>query len=179
MKWVADGNLPLGCNVTAPASVACRRRPGHRVKAVKLHRFAIRKGGTRAKPGCELCPKMRELRFFQKGPALLQSSPQPLWPATRFGRKEMTDKPSTTKAGTVQKIIKSPDPSEPEKAEIAVQGADDLYKEIRIENTLTDEKGNEVQLKVGARVEVTVEAPPEATIPKKDNKLEEKSQSQR
>jgi|HubBroStandDraft_6_1064221.scaffolds.fasta_scaffold3194320_1 hypothetical protein len=91
----------------------------------------------------------------------------------------MTDKPSTTKAGTVQKIIKSPDPSEPEKAEIAVQGADDLYKEIRIENTLTDEKGNEVQLKVGARVEVTVEAPPEATIPKKDNKLEEKSQSQR
>jgi len=91
----------------------------------------------------------------------------------------MTDKPSTTKAGTVQKIIKSPDPSEPEKAEIAVQGADDLYKEIRIENTLTDEKGNEVQLKVGARVEVTVEAPPEATIPKKDNKPEEKSQSQR
>jgi hypothetical protein len=87
----------------------------------------------------------------------------------------MTDKPSTTKPGTVQKIIKSPDPSEPEKAEITVQGADDLYKEIRIENTLTDEKGNEVQLKVGAQVEVTVEAPPEATIPKNNDKPKEKS----
>jgi hypothetical protein len=87
----------------------------------------------------------------------------------------MADKPSTTKPGTVQKIIKSPDPSEPEKAEIAVQGADDLYKEIRIENTLTDEKGNEVQLKVGAKVEVTVEAAPEATIAKNHGKPKEKS----
>jgi hypothetical protein len=78
----------------------------------------------------------------------------------------MTDKPSITKPGTVQKIIKSPDPREPEKAEITVEGADDLYKEIRIENTLKDEKGNEVQLKVGAQVEVTVEAAPEATITK-------------
>jgi hypothetical protein len=40
-------------------------------------------------------------------------------------------------------------PSEPDKAEIAVDGADDLYKEIRIENTLTDEDGNEVSLKKG------------------------------
>ncbi|HXT77169.1 MAG TPA: hypothetical protein VN780_12825 [Candidatus Eisenbacteria bacterium] len=78
------------------------------------------------------------------------------------------EKSATTLPGTVQKIIHSPDPGIPEKAEIAVEGADDLYKEIRIENTLTDEKGNEVKLKPGAEVEVTVEAPPEATEPKKD-----------
>jgi hypothetical protein len=41
-----------------------------------------------------------------------------------------------------------------------------LYKEIRIENTLKDEKGNEVSLKQGAEVEVTVEAEKEATTPK-------------
>jgi hypothetical protein len=76
------------------------------------------------------------------------------------------EKPSTTVPGTVQKIIKSPYPSEPEKAEIAIEGADDLYKEIRIENTLKDENGNEVRLKQGAEVEVTVEAEPEATTPK-------------
>ena len=76
------------------------------------------------------------------------------------------EKPATTLPGTVQKIIQSPDPSIPEKAEIAVEGADELYKEIRIENTLTDEKGNEVKLKPGAEVEVTVEAPPEAVVPK-------------
>jgi hypothetical protein len=78
----------------------------------------------------------------------------------------MTEKPSTTMPGTVRKIIKPPDPRDPEKAEIAVEGADELYREIRIENTLTDEHGNAVQLKEGAKVEVTVEAPPEATITK-------------
>ncbi len=81
----------------------------------------------------------------------------------------MTEKPSTKLPGTVEKIIKSPIPGEPEKAEIAVEGADDLYKEIRIENTLTDEDGNEVRLKKGAQVEVHVEADPEATVPKTDS----------
>jgi hypothetical protein len=75
----------------------------------------------------------------------------------------MTEKPSTTLPGTVEKIIKSPFPSEPEKAQITVEGADHLYKEIRIENTLTDECGGEVHLKPGAEVKVTVEAEPEAT----------------
>jgi hypothetical protein len=78
----------------------------------------------------------------------------------------VTEKPSTTLPGTVEKIIKSPDPKEPEKAQIAVEGADDLYKEIRIENTLTDENGDPVSLKKGAKVDVTVEADPEATTPK-------------
>jgi uncharacterized protein YfaS (alpha-2-macroglobulin family) len=79
----------------------------------------------------------------------------------------MSDKPSTTLPATVEKIIKSPSPSEPEKAQIAVEGADDLYRELRIENTLTDEDGKKVSLKPGAEVEVTVEADPEATTPKK------------
>jgi hypothetical protein len=38
-----------------------------------------------------------------------------------------------------------------------------LYKEIRIENTLTDEHSAKVQLKPSAEVKVTVEAEPEAT----------------
>jgi uncharacterized protein YfaS (alpha-2-macroglobulin family) len=66
----------------------------------------------------------------------------------------------------VEKIIKSPHPSEPEKAQIAVDGADELYKEIRIVNNLVDENGDEVRLKQGAKVEVTVEADPHATVPK-------------
>ncbi|MFZ0804331.1 MAG: hypothetical protein WBQ09_09705 [Terriglobales bacterium] len=75
----------------------------------------------------------------------------------------MTDKPSTTLPGTVEKIIHSPYPSEPEKAQIAIEGADHLYREIRIENTLTDENGKKVRLKQGAEVEVTVEAESQAT----------------
>ena len=41
-------------------------------------------------------------------------------------------------------------PGAPEKAQIAVEGADHLYREIRIENTLTDENGRKVGLKPGA-----------------------------
>jgi len=77
----------------------------------------------------------------------------------------MTEDPSTTLTGTVEKLIKSASSTEPDKAQIAVRGADDLYKELRIDNTLTDAEGNEVRLKVGARVEVTVEAQPQAVIP--------------
>jgi uncharacterized protein YfaS (alpha-2-macroglobulin family) len=68
--------------------------------------------------------------------------------------------------GTVEKIIHPPHPSEPEKAQIAVEGADHLYREIRIENTLTDKDGEPVRLKEGAKVEVTVEADPKDTAPK-------------
>jgi predicted DNA-binding antitoxin AbrB/MazE fold protein len=74
----------------------------------------------------------------------------------------------TTKPGTVEKLIKPIDPSEPEKAQISIDGAEPLYKEIRIENKLIDEKGNEVKLKEGADVEVHVEADKNATTPKKD-----------
>lgn len=70
----------------------------------------------------------------------------------------MTEKPSTTMPATVERIIKPLFPTEPEKAQIAVHGADHLYRELRIENTLTDENGEKVRLKPGAEVEVTIAA---------------------
>ena len=70
----------------------------------------------------------------------------------------MSENPSATLPGTVEKIIKSPHPGVPEKAQIAVEGADHLYRQIRIENTLIAENGAEVHLKMGIEVEVTVEA---------------------
>jgi len=81
----------------------------------------------------------------------------------------MSEKATATLPGTVEKIIKSPDPDEPEKAQIGVDGADHLYREIRIDNTLTDKNGEAVRLKEGAKVEVTVEAEPGAILPKKGN----------
>jgi len=79
----------------------------------------------------------------------------------------MPEKPNITLPGTVEKIIPSPHPSEPEKAQIAIEHGDDLYKEIRIANALQDENGNEVALKEGAEVEVTVEADKKDTTPKR------------
>jgi len=78
-------------------------------------------------------------------------------------------KPSTTLPGTVEKIIQPPDPRDPEKAQIDIQGAEDLYREIRIDNTLKDQDGEEVALKQGAQVEVTVKAHPEDTIKKDES----------
>ncbi len=89
----------------------------------------------------------------------------------------MTEKPSVTLPGTVEKIIKSPHTSEPEKAQISIEGADDLYKEIRIENSLKEQNGNEVRLKKGAEVQVTVEADKNATIPKGDGKCESRRET--
>jgi hypothetical protein len=76
------------------------------------------------------------------------------------------EKPKVTLPGTVEKIIPA-NPVAPEKVQIAVEGADHLYREIRVDNTLEDEKGKKVSLKPGAHVDVKIEADKEATIPKK------------
>jgi hypothetical protein len=59
--------------------------------------------------------------------------------------------------GTVDKLIASPRPDQPEKAQIAIEG-DHGYRDLRIENSLTDEHGDEVKLKKGAHVVITVAA---------------------
>jgi len=66
------------------------------------------------------------------------------------------EEPSTSMAGTVRKIIPPERASKPEKAQISVDTADQKYRDLRIENTLTNERGDDVKLKKGARVDVTV-----------------------
>jgi hypothetical protein len=70
------------------------------------------------------------------------------------------EQPSTTMTGTVDKIIPSRRPSQPGKAQIAVDRTDHRHRDLRIENTLTDEHGDDVKLKKGAHVQVTVTAEP-------------------
>jgi hypothetical protein len=69
-----------------------------------------------------------------------------------------SEKVTVTLPGVVEKIIKPIIPSEPEKAQIAVEGADHLYREIRVDNVLKDADGKEVALKPGAEVEVKIAA---------------------
>jgi len=66
------------------------------------------------------------------------------------------EQPSTTMPGTVKRIIPSPRTKLPEEAQIAIAGAPRPYRDIRIENTLTDEHGDNVRLKKGAHVEITI-----------------------
>jgi hypothetical protein len=84
------------------------------------------------------------------------------------GRKFMTENRITTKSGTARPIVEPRDPRESEKVQITLEGADEHYRELRLENTLTDENGNEVQLKEGAHVDVTVIAHANATTVKSE-----------
>ena len=72
-------------------------------------------------------------------------------------------KPHVVLPGTVERIIKPADPKDPEKAQISIEGADDLYRELRIENKLTTNDGSKTSLKPGEQVDVTVEADPKGT----------------
>jgi hypothetical protein len=67
---------------------------------------------------------------------------------------------------TVEKVIKSVNPNDPEKAQITIDEADDLYREVRIDNVVTDESGEKAHLKPGAKVDVIVEADSSATTKK-------------
>jgi hypothetical protein len=69
----------------------------------------------------------------------------------------ISEQPRSVIPGTVDKLIRSTAPSVPEKAQISIE-SDSGYRDLRIENSLTDEHGDEVKLKKGAHVEVTVTA---------------------
>jgi hypothetical protein len=77
---------------------------------------------------------------------------------TRMKRKKLR--------GTVTKVIKPTYPSSKEKAEIDIHDADDLYREIRVDNELADESGEKSALKPGAEVDVVIEADSDATVKK-------------
>ncbi len=70
----------------------------------------------------------------------------------------MSDKLGFALPGMVERIIISPNPNEPEKALITLKESDHAFRAIRIENTLKNENGDDVSLKLGARVKVTVKA---------------------
>lgn len=81
-------------------------------------------------------------------------------------RRRASDKiPSVVLLGTVEKIIPSTDATQIEKAQIVLKGAEDLYKEIRIDNILDDED-NKVGLKLGAGVKIIILAEKRSTIPR-------------
>ena len=57
-------------------------------------------------------------------------------------------------------IHPQPYSGEREKAQISVEDADHLYKEIRVPTRLVDDSGQHVKLKQGSEGDVTIEAEP-------------------
>ena len=153
--WSDRRNLFLSSTFLVPSSLKSLHRHRQLGMATFSRVFPLMEFSRQANTACDFIKVNRTVRLGCRHLT-------PSHGETNVKKK----KPSTTKPGTVEKIIKSPFPQEPEKAEISVEGADHLYREIRIENTLTDEKGNKVKLVKGAQVDITVEADPNDTVPK-------------
>jgi hypothetical protein len=68
------------------------------------------------------------------------------------------NKPWKTVPAVVNKLVKSGFADEPERVEISITGAENLFREIRIENKFTGIDGGPVALTNGAHVDVTFEA---------------------
>jgi hypothetical protein len=68
--------------------------------------------------------------------------------------------------GRVAKVIKPAYPDRPDTAQIEITEAEDLYREVRIENEVADDNGEKAVLKPGADVDVIVEADSNATMKK-------------
>lgn len=68
--------------------------------------------------------------------------------------------------GTVERIIKPAFAGQREKAQIEIEDAEQLYREIRIDNEVSDKTGNKAALKPGAEVDVVIEADSDATMKK-------------
>jgi len=78
--------------------------------------------------------------------------------------------------GRVEKVLPPFGSHGVEKAQVEIHEADQLYREIRVENVLTDEDGAKQKLKPGAEVEVILEADSDAmTDVKKPRHSDEQS----
>lgn len=61
----------------------------------------------------------------------------------------LPEPPVATMPGTVDKTIPSRSRTQPEEAQVGVNGARRQHRDLRIENSLTDEHGDDVKLKEG------------------------------
>ena len=90
---------------------------------------------------------------------------------------EKTDKAVVTLPGTVEKIIPPIFPNDPEKAQISVEGAEELCREIHVENTLVDEDGNEVGLKKAPRLKSPSLRTPTPRLPRNSTRVSARNDS--
>ncbi len=84
----------------------------------------------------------KERRRFHQFPALV-------WQRNR---------PWKTVPAKVNKVVRPYSASEPDRVEIAVVEGEDLFREIRIENSFMDVDGTPMSLQTGTELELTFEA---------------------
>jgi len=92
-----------------------------------------------------------------------------VWEQISFGAGDRMVKRRKKLHGTVKKVIKPVVPTEKEKAQIDVHEGDHLYREIRIDNLVTDENGQKSKLKEGEPVDLIVETHSDPNLKKPED----------
>src|SRR5579864_5552273 len=118
----------------------------------------------------ELCAGIQQAKDYEQFAAMLRELSElierkeqrrfPDQPKVVWAR----NKPWTTMPARVKKILSSIDGPR-RKVEISVPAADDLFREIRIENKLMGLDGKPVALTAGAQLMITLEAEISGTVP--------------
>ena len=120
-----------------------------------------------------LCIRIQEEKDHQRFEALLHELAEVI--ARKQRRFPQSDasaawqrrtRPWKMLSGSVQKMVKSVYRNGAETVEIAIPEAEDLFRELRIENAFTDVDGQPVALKERAHVDITFEAEPKDTVKK-------------
>lgn len=118
-----------------------------------------------------LCSQIQDVKDYDRFVALMRElSDLVQRKEVRFAhhsaqREWQRNRPWAAVPAVVTKVLARPF-DESEKVEISILTADQLFREIRIENTLTSVDGQPVALKNGANVDVIIEADAEATVGK-------------
>jgi hypothetical protein len=117
-----------------------------------------------------LCIRIQEEKDYSRFETLLRELLELVHQKEiRFPQHHTTDTRQRTRpwkelSGSVQKIVKNVYANQTEIVEIGIDQAENLFREIRIDNAFTDVDGHTVALKEGAVVDVTVEANAKDTV---------------
>ena len=117
-----------------------------------------------------LCTRIQEEKDYRRFEDLLRELHEVIrqkemrFPAHDDRFAQPPKRPWKTLSGVVQKIIKNAYASRTERVQIAIAEADDLFREIRIENSFKALDGSPVALKNGTRVDITLEADAKDTV---------------
>jgi hypothetical protein len=120
-----------------------------------------------------LCARIQEEKDYPRFEALmlelneLVATKERRFPQHRGKGDWQPKRPWRRVPAVVERVVKGLYPHLVEKVEISIPAADELFREIRIENILTDVDGKPVALKTGAQLDVTFEADAKDIVPQK------------
>lgn len=119
-----------------------------------------------------LCAQIQQEKDYDRFEKLTQQLSQLIsrkeqrFPEHKFLLPTLTNKGWKLMPAVVNKVLKH---FHAEMVEIAIPDADELFREIRVENLLTDAKGNMLALQPGTHLDVRLEADRNNLIPKAPN----------